>query len=119
MATGGPEVLRTGKEKLVARLLDSRRRVGTVGAIAIAGLLAYHVVAGNNGLTVYNQKRAEDRVLAAKVQEMQRENDRLKKHVDHLASDPDAIEFEAHSRLRYTKRDQVIVLNDDSGSSQR
>ena len=109
----------TGKEKLVARLLDSRRRVGTVGAIAIAGLLAYHVVAGNNGLSIYNQKRAEDRALAAKVEQMQKENDRLKKHVDHLASDPDAIEYEAHTRLRYTKRDQVIVLNDDVPPAQR
>ncbi len=28
-----------------------------------------------------------------------------------LKNDPDAIEFEAHTRLRYTRPDQVIVLN--------
>jgi hypothetical protein len=33
-------------------------------------------------------------------------------HVEHLKTDPDAIEYEAHTRLRYTRRDQVIVLNE-------
>jgi cell division protein FtsB len=103
---------RTLSARVTARVVASRRRVGTVAAFAIAGLLAYHVVVGNNGINVYKQKLVEDKQLAAEVKQMQQENDRLRKHVDHLASDPDAIEYEAHVRLRYTKPGQVIVLND-------
>ena len=101
-----------GVEGTRAGLIASRRRIGTVAAIAIAVLLGYHVVAGNNGLTVYQQKMADDKALAAEVKQLQQENDRLKRHVDHLATDPDAIEYEAHLRLRYMRPGQVTVLND-------
>ena len=63
-----------------AGLMASRRRIGTVAAIAIAVLLGYHVVAGNNGLTVYQQKMADDKALTAEVKQLQQENDRLKRH---------------------------------------
>jgi cell division protein FtsB len=109
---------RTLSARVTARIVASRRRVGTVAAFAVAGLLAYHVVAGNNGINVYKQKLVEDKQLAAEVKQMQQENDRLKKHVGHLASDPDAIEYEAHVRLRYTKPGQVIVLNDDTRTAE-
>ena len=101
-------------ERLSSRFVELRRRLGTIAAIGIAILLGYHVVAGNNGLTVYQQKRAEDRQLAAEVESLKKENDRLQRHVDHLASDADAIEYEAHVRLRYARPDQVIVLNNPS-----
>ncbi len=96
-----------------SRLFASRRRLGTIAAILVAVLLAYHVVAGNNGLTIYKQKMAEDKALALEVKQLQQENQRLQRHVDHLASDPDAIEFEAHQRLRYMLPGQVTVLNDE------
>jgi len=104
---------RTWQARIAARLMQSRRRIGTIAAIAFAGLLAYHVVAGNNGLTVYKQKMAEDKALALEVKQLQQENARLQRHVEHLATDPDAIEFEAHKTLRYMKSDQVTILNDD------
>jgi cell division protein FtsB len=94
-----------------SRLNASRRRVGTIAAVAFALLIAYHVVAGNNGWNIYQQKMAEDKALAAEVKELQKDNSRLQRHVDHLASDPDAIEFEAHQRLRYMMPGQVTVLN--------
>lgn len=99
-----------------SRVVASRRRIGTVAAIGVAALLAYHVVAGHNGLTVYKQKMAEDKALALEVKQLQQENQRLQRHVDHLATDPDAIEFEAHKTLRYMRPDQVTVLNDDHGT---
>ena len=102
-----------------AGLMASRRRIGTVAVIAIAALLGYHAVAGNNGLTVYQQKMADDKALAAEVKQLQQENDRLKRHVDHLASDPDAIEYEAHLRLRYMRPGQVTVLNDTTHTPSR
>jgi cell division protein FtsB len=105
------KVTRGWVERISTPFVESRRRVGTVAAICIAILLGYHVVAGNNGLTVYQEKRAEDRQLAAEVESLKKENDRLQRHVNHLESDPDAIEYEAHVRLRYAGPDQVIVLN--------
>ena len=88
-----------------------RRRIATVFAVAIAGLLGYHALFGANGVVAYRAKRNEDRVLAQQLEKMKIENSRLKAHVEHLKTDPDAIEYEAHMRLRYTRPDQVIVLN--------
>ena len=85
--------------------------MATLFAIVIAGLLAYHSFFGANGVSVYRAKREEDRVLAQQLERMKLENSRLKAHVEHLKSDPDAIEYEAHTRLRYTRPDQVIELN--------
>jgi cell division protein FtsB len=88
-----------------------RRRIATVFAIVIAALLGYHALFGANGVVAYQAKRSEDRLLVQQLEKMKAENSRLKAHVDHLKSDPDAIEYEAHMRLRYTRPDQVIVLN--------
>ncbi len=88
-----------------------RRRIATIFAICIAGLLGYHAFFGANGLSAYNAKRQEDRTLAVQLEQLRQQNSRLKMHVDHLKNDPDAIEYEAHTRLRYTRPDQVIVLN--------
>jgi cell division protein FtsB len=88
-----------------------RRRIATVFAVVIAVLLGYHAMFGANGVLAYRAKRSEDRVLAQQLEKMKGDNSRLKAHVEHLKSDPDAIEFEAHTRLRYARPDQVIVLN--------
>ena len=89
-----------------------RRRIASVFAVVVAALLGYHAFFGANGVSAYSAKRQEDRLLAAQLEQLRHENDRLKMHVEHLKTDPDAIESEAHTRLRYTRRDQVIVLNE-------
>jgi cell division protein FtsB len=90
-----------------------RRRIATAAAIALAVFLGYHVVFGQNGVTVYQQKRIEDKVLQKQIQQLQDENARMKDHVDHLQNDPDAIEHEARERLHYTRPGEVIyTLND-------
>lgn len=89
-----------------------RRRIATVFAIVIATLLGYHAFLGANGVVAYRAKRSEDHALAQQLEKIKSENSRLKAHVEHLKTDPDAIEYEAHTRLRYTRPDQVIVLND-------
>ena len=94
-----------------------RRRVATVFAIIIAALVGYHSFFGANGVFAYRAKRDEDRVLAQQLGKMRLENDRLRAHVEHLKTDPDAIEYEAHTRLRYTRPDQVIVLNNSAESA--
>ena len=88
-----------------------RRRIATVFAVVIAVLLGYHALFGANGVVAYRAKRSEDRVLGQQLEKIKLENSRLKAHVEHLKTDPDAIEYEAHMRLRYTRPDQVIVLN--------
>jgi cell division protein FtsB len=90
-----------------------RRRIATVFAVAVATLLAYHALFGANGVVAYRAKQSEDRVLAQQLEKLKQENGRLKAHVEHLKTDPDAIEYEAHMRLRYTRPDQVIVLNNN------
>ena len=83
----------------------------------IAVLVGYHALFGANGVVAYRAKRSEDRVLAQQLEQMKLDNARLKSHVEHLKTDPDAIEFEAHTRLRYTRPDQVIVLNNNGNTA--
>src|SRR5579875_1332614 len=94
-----------------------RRRIATVFAVVIAVLLGYHALFGANGVIAYRAKRNEDRILAQQLEKIKLENSRLKAHVEHLKTDPDAIEYEAHMRLRYTRPDQVIVLNNNTSST--
>ena len=94
-----------------------RRRIATVLAIAIAVLLGYHAFFGTNGVVAYRAKRSEDHALAQQLEKIKMENSRLKAHVEHLKTDPDAIEYEAHTRLRYTRPDQVIVLNNTANTA--
>jgi cell division protein FtsB len=85
------------------------RPAGTGVAVALALLLMWHVVNGKNGLTVWHQKRAEDKQLRQEIKQLEQENAQLRDHVDHLQSDPDAIEHEARERLHYAKPNEVIV----------
>jgi cell division protein FtsB len=86
----------------------SRRKVATVAAAVLAVGVGYHVVFGANGLTVYELKRQETHALNAQMQELQRENDRLKDHVARLQDDPNAIEHQAREELHYTRPGEVI-----------
>ena len=84
------------------------RKLATVSAAVLALGVGYHVVFGANGLTVYEQKRHEKQMLAQEMQDLQRENDLLKGHVDRLQSDPNAIEHQAREELHYTRPGEVI-----------
>lgn len=94
-----------------------RRRIATVFAVVIAALLGYHAFFGANGVVAYRAKRSEDHALAQQLEKIRTENSRLKAHVEHLKTDPDAIEYEAHMRLRYARPDQVIVLNNNANTA--
>jgi cell division protein FtsB len=95
----------------------NRRRIGTVAAALFAVLLAWHVVSGRNGLTSWQQKRAEDKSLAKEIEQLTQENARISQHVDRLRSDPGAIEHEARLRLRYARPNEVIYTLPDSPKS--
>jgi len=85
-----------------------RRKAATVAAAALALAVAYHVVFGANGLTVYEQKRQETHRLNQQMMELQRENDLLTGHVSRLESDPNAIEHQAREELHYARPGEVI-----------
>ena len=106
------ENLTTG-ERLAALAFRSRRRLATGIAVVITIFLGYHVVAGQNGLTVYQQKRLEDRALSTQIHAIQEENAQLKAHVDRLKNSDDAIEHEAREKLHYTRPGEVIYTLDD------
>ena len=85
------------------------RPAGTLLAVALAGLLMWHVVNGKNGVSAWRQKRSADHQLQQEIQQLQQENAQLRQHVDQLKSDPDAIEHEAREKLHYAKPNEVIV----------
>jgi cell division protein FtsB len=95
------------------RAIEFARRAwrpgGTVIAVSLALLLMWHVVNGKNGLTVWHQKRAEDKHLKKEIDQLEQENAQLRQHVELLKSDPDAIEHEAREKLHYAKPNEVIV----------
>jgi cell division protein FtsB len=93
---------------LCGRLTMERRRLATVAAAALALGVAYHVVFGANGLTVYQQKRHETQLLNRQMLELKQENDLLTGHVSRLQSDPNAIEHQAREELHYTRPGEVI-----------
>lgn len=100
------------KPRLKTRAMDFlyrvRRRIATALAVLLAIVFGYHVIVGRNGLNAYELKRAEDRSLQHQIESLQQENDRLRQHVEHLKSDPDAIEREARERLHYARPGEVI-----------
>ncbi|MDE3149242.1 MAG: septum formation initiator family protein [Acidobacteriota bacterium] len=94
------------------------RPVGTVVAVGLALLLTWHVINGQHGLSVWQQKRAEDRELRKQIQDLEQDNARLRDRIDHLKSDPDAIEHEARQKLHYAKPGEVIYTLPEQPQSQ-
>lgn len=70
--------------------------------------MAYGVMFGHNGVTVYLQKRSEEHRLQEQMELLQRDNLRLRGHVERLQNDPGAIEHQAREELHYTRPGEVI-----------
>lgn len=87
--------------------------------MALAALMGYFAVIGDNGLTVYKQKRLEDQRLAKQIESLKSENERLQAHVERLKSDPDAIEHEAREKLHYARPGEVIYTLDGKPAPNR
>ena len=95
-------------EKLVVRFHLTRRRLATVGVLAIAAAIAFHVVFGANGALVYQKKKDEYRRLQTEIQDLDHENQAMADQVKALKSDPKAIEREARETLHYVRPGEVI-----------
>src|SRR5438309_10893263 len=66
------------------------RPAGSVLAAVLALFLTWHVVSGRHGISVWQQKRVEDKQLRKEIDSLQQENARLKERVEKLKSDPHA-----------------------------
>jgi cell division protein FtsB len=77
--------------------------------VALALLLGWHVVNGKNGVSAWQQKRAEDRELRKEIDALNQENARLRERIEQLKSNPDAIGIVAHDKLHYAKPNEVII----------
>ena len=95
------------------------RPTGTGIAAVLALLVMWHVVYGNHGLSIWQQKRAEDRALQHEIKDLQQENAQMRQQIDHLNSDPDAIEREAREKLHYAKPGEVIYTLPDQPQAQQ
>jgi len=78
-------------------------------AVALAMLIVWHGITGRNGLLVWQQKRVEDQQLRKEIDDLNKENARLRDRVERLKTNPDAIGMVAHDKMRYVKQNEVIV----------
>ena len=85
------------------------RPAGTVIAVGLALLVTWHVIYGRHGVSVWQQKRAEDRALQQEIRSLQQENAQMRQQIQRLQSDPEEIEREAREKLHYAKPGDVIV----------
>jgi cell division protein FtsB len=85
-----------------------RRRAATIATASLALIMAYGVIFGHNGLTAFAHKREEAKSLQIQTQQLQKENELLREHVERLQNDPGAIEHEAREELHYTRAGEVI-----------
>ena len=85
------------------------RPAGTAVAVVLALLVTWHVIYGRHGVSVWQQKRAEDRALQQEIKDLQQENEQMRQQVQRLQSDPEEIEREAREKLHYAKPGEVIV----------
>jgi len=85
-----------------------RRRFATALVGAAACVLLAHVVLGANGIAVYLKKRDENKQLNHQIQTLQDQNSKLEKNIDSLKHDPQAIEKEARTQLKYVKPGEIV-----------
>lgn len=96
------------RDRSLAQAQRIWRPAGTAIAVLLALLVTWHVIHGQHGLSVWEQKRSEDRALQREIQELELENAQMRQQADRLKSDPEAIEREARERLHYAKPGEVI-----------
>lgn len=104
--------------RMVAWAQRAWRPAGTAIAVALALLLTWHVVNGEHGLSVWQQKRAQDRELQKEIRDLQQQNADMRKQIEELKSDPDAIERKAREELHYARPGEVIYTLPEPAQSQ-
>jgi cell division protein FtsB len=108
----GQFVLQAAEEyqPVVHRALSLRRKLGTVLAAVLAVWIFFHVVLGANGALAYGNKRTEYKTLEKDVDNLQEQNEQLRKHIEALKGDPAAIEREAREQLHYARPGEIVYV---------
>jgi cell division protein FtsB len=109
----------TFRDRALNRAQRLWRPAGTVIVVLLALLVTWHVIYGKHGISVWQQKRAEDHELQKQIEDLQQENAEMRKDVERLRSDPDAIEREAREKLHYAKPGEVIYTLPDQPQPQQ
>jgi cell division protein FtsB len=94
----------------VTRVFGWRRKLGTALASMLAVWILFHVLLGANGTVAYGNKRTEYKALEKDVDQLQEQNDQLKKRIEALKGDPAAIEREAREQLHYAKPGEMVYV---------
>lgn len=84
------------------------RPAGTLLAVLLALLVTWHVIDGKDGLSAWQKKRVQERQYQQQIEQLQKENSELRDRIQHLQSDPDAIQHEAREELHYARPGEVI-----------
>jgi cell division protein FtsB len=105
-------------ERAFALARRAWRQGGTALAVVLAAMLMWHVINGKHGLSVWHQNHTQDHELQRQINDIQQDNAQLRKQIDRLKSDPDAIEREAREKLHYAKPGEVIYSLPDTPQSQ-
>jgi cell division protein FtsB len=92
------------------RVFGWRRKLGTALVAVLAVWIFFHVVLGANGALAYGSKRSEYKTLEKDVDQLQEDNDQLRKHIEALKVDPAAIEREAREQLHYAKPGEMVYV---------
>ncbi len=94
------------------------RQAGTVVAVGLAALLMWHVINGQHGLSVWHKNHTQEHELQKQINDIQQENAQLRRQIDRLKSDPDAIEHEAREKLHYARPGEVIYALPETPQAQ-
>lgn len=104
---------------LAVPLFRMRRRLAT-GLVVLAALgFAYSAIFGENGINMFERKRAEDHAIQKRIEDLKQQNATLRRNIEELKNDPDAIEHEARERLHYARPGEVIWTEAGPGGNQQ
>ena len=81
----------------------------SVAVVAATFWLGWHVFYEKNGISAWQQKRTEEKQLHKDNSDLEKENARLRDHIERLKTNPDAIGIEARGKLHYIKSNEVLV----------
>ena len=96
------------RKRMLALAQRLWRPAGTLIAVGLTLLITWHVINGRHGLSVWQQKRAEDRALQQEIKNLEQENAEMRQQIERLTSDPDAIARVAREKLHYARPGEVI-----------
>jgi cell division protein FtsB len=95
-----------------------RNRLLLSTLLVVAVLLGIFLLFGENGLMHVRRLKSQQESLAQKVQNLQAENEMLRRQIDKLATGGEATEKAIRDQLGYVKSDETIIVFNPSTATQ-